>query len=333
MTDQSMSPKMKAIVRNRFGPPEVLEIAEVERPGPDDDQVLVEVRAASLNRADWYGLVGRPLLARPMMGWRRPRGGNNRIGTDYSGVVAAVGRNVTAFKVGDEVFGGRDGALAGYVAARHDRAIALKPTGITHEQGAAVGVAATTALQALRDHGKLQPGQKVLVNGASGGVGTFAVQVAAALGAEVTAVCGPRGVEAARRGGAGQVIDYTREDFTQRRERFDLIVDIAGDRPWRRLRRVMTPRAILVIVGGPMGGMFGPLAHVFGTKLQALFSRRQAKFFIAKLNQADTELLRDMLADGRVRPVIDRSFPFEQIVAAFHHLGEGHPQGKVLVEV
>lgn len=328
MTEQ---PTMKAIVRKRFGPPEVLEIATVPRPVPDDDQVLVRIHAIGLNRADWYGMVGRPLLGRPMMGFVRPR--TERLGTDYSGVVEAVGKNVTGFHPGEAVFGGRDGALAEYVAARYDRSIVLKPSGIGHDQAAAVPVAGLTALQALRDHGKVQAGQRILINGASGGVGTFAVQIAKAFGAEVTAVCGPRGIEAARASGADAVVDYTRDDFTRIGTRFDLVIDIAGNRPWRQLSRVLTPRATVVLVGGPMGGVLGPMGHVFGTKLRAAVSKRRSAFFIAKFNKPDMETLRDMLADRRIRPVIDRRFRFDEYADAFRHLGEGHPQGKVVLTV
>jgi len=325
MTEESM----KAVVRKRFGGPEILEIVTLPRPVPDDDQVLVRVHAASLNRSDWYGMVGRPLIGRPAMGWFRPKA--ERMGTDYSGVVEEVGKNVTGFRPGDAVFGGRDGALADFVAARHDRSVVLKPSGISHEQAAAVPIAGLTALQALTTHGKVQAGQRVLVNGASGGVGTFAVQIAKALGAEVTAVCGPRGLEAAKKSGADRVVDYSTEDFTRLDTRFDLVIDIAGNRSWRKLSRVLNPDATVVVVGGRMGGAMGPLGHVIGMKLRSTLSRRRAAFFIAKFNKADMETLRDMLADGRIQPVIDRVFPMEQIVEAFRYLGNDHPQGKVVV--
>ena len=326
MTDQ---PDMKAVVRKRFGGPEVLETVTLPRPVPDDDQVLVRVHAASLNRSDWYGMVGRPLIGRPAMGWFRPKG--ERVGTDYSGVVDSVGKNVTGFRPGDAVFGGRDGALADYVAARHDRSVVLKPSGISHEQAAAVPVAALTALQALTTHGKVQAGQRVLVNGASGGVGTYAVQIAKALGAEVTAVCGPRGLKAAKESGADRVVDYSQEDFTRLDTEFDLVIDVAGNRSWRKLSRVLAPRATVVLVGGPMSGGLGPLGHIIGLKLRSAFSKRRSAFFIAKFNKPDMETLRDMLADGRIRPVIDKVFPMSQIVEAFRYLGNDHPQGKVVV--
>lgn len=322
---------MKAIIRKRFGRPDVLEIAELPPPAPDDDQLLVRVQAASLNRADWYSMIGQPFLGRPSMGWRRPK--NERLGTDYSGVVEAFGKNVSGFQAGDEVFGGRDGALAEYITPRYDRAVVLKPAGITHEEAAAIAVAATTAIQALRDHGGVQPGERVLVNGASGGVGTFAVQIAKAMGGEVTAVCGPRGLEAARAGGAVRVVDYSSEDFTRLDTKFHLVIDIAGDRSWRQMCRVLAPNARVIIVGGPMGRVLGPIGHLVRFKLRALFSKRQVKFFIAKLNKPDMESLRDLLAAGRIRPVIDRTFRFGEFEDAFRYLGEGHPQGKVVVSI
>jgi NADPH:quinone reductase-like Zn-dependent oxidoreductase len=330
MTDQSTPRKMKAIVRNRFGPPEVLETVELDRPVPADAEVLVRINAVSLNRADWYTVAGRPLVGRPMMGLRKPK--SNRLGTDYAGVVEAVGKDVVGFGIGDEVFGGRDGALAEYVCARFDRSIVLKPANVTFEQAAAVPVAALTALQGLRDKGGLQPGQQVLIQGASGGVGTFAVQIAKALGGAVTAVCGPRGVAAAKAGGADHVIDYTVDDFTRRGRRYDLVLDIAGTRSWRRLRRVLTPRATVVLVGGPKKNRFlGPMGHVISKGLGAAFSRRRAAFFIAKFNKADMETLRDLLASGKIVPVIDRRFGFDEIAAAFSYMGDGHPQGKVVI--
>jgi NADPH:quinone reductase-like Zn-dependent oxidoreductase len=230
---------MQAILHDRFGPPDVLELREVGEPRTGDGEVLVRVRAASVNPADWYAVQGIPWIARPQMGLRRPR--SNRPGLDLAGVVAAVGGNVTRFRPGDEVFGTGTGTLAEYVAAAED-ALVLKPANLLFEQAAAVPVAALTALQGLRDKGRVQPGQQVLINGASGGVGTFAVQLARALGAEVTGVCSTRNLDMARSLGAGRVIDYTREDFTRGDRRYDLLLDVAGSRPWAACRRVLTPR-------------------------------------------------------------------------------------------
>ncbi len=332
MTTQPVPEKMQAIVRHTFGPPEVIELVEIDRPVPDEDQVLVRVRAASLNRADWYAMAGRPVVGRPSMGLRRPK--SPRLGTDYAGEVVAVGSNVTGFRVGDAVFGGRDGALAEYVAARHDRGIAPKPASATFEQAAAVPVAALTALQGLRDKGQVQAGQRVLIQGASGGVGTFAVQIAKALGAEVTAVCGPRGVAAARECGADHVIDYTREDFTKLDRRFDLILDIAGTRPFRHLKRVLSPAGAVIMVGGSKDSrVFGPIGHLIALRLGGLLGRRKVSFFIAKFNKADMETLAGWLASGSLKPVIDRTFALKDTAEAFRHLGDGHPQGKVVITV
>ena len=331
MSNQSPFPeKMRAIIRNHYGGPDVVEIAEIERPEPDDDQLLVRVRAASLNRADRYAVTGLPLVSRPIQGLRKPK--YRRLGTDYAGVVEAVGKNVSGFRPGDEVFGGRDGALAEYVCPRHDRAMVLKPVGVTFEQAAAVPVAALTALQGLRDKGGIQPGQQVLINGASGGVGTFAVQIAKAFGAEVTAVCSTRGVEVARSIGADHLIDYNYEDFTRIDRRFDLMLDVAGTRSLWACRRVLSPQATVVVVGGPKTNrLIGPLGHVIRMRLGGLVGRRKTVFFIAKFNKADMETLREMLEAGKLRPVIDRRYEFEDCVEAFRYMEDGHPQGKVVI--
>ena len=244
---------MKAIVCSSYGRPDVLELAEVEKPALADDLVLVKVRAASVNPADWYGVAG-PLIVRPSTGWFKPR--SDRTGVDFAGTVEAVGKDVTHVGPGDDVFGARSGALAEYVTVRD--AVVAKPANITFEEAAAVPVAAITALQGLRDKGQLQAGQRVLINGASGGVGTFAVQIAKALGAEVTAVCSTRNVELARSLGADHVVDYTREDFTRSDRRYDLLLDVAGGKSWSQLRRVLTPDATVVIVGAQKRRVFGP---------------------------------------------------------------------------
>src|SRR5215212_2912381 len=267
---------MKAIVRDRFGPPDVLRLEEVDVPEVGDDDVLVRVRASSINRADWYDVTGTPWVARPMMGVRRPK--SREVGGDLAGTVEAVGKDVADLQPGDEVFGGGGGSYAEYALTRPG--LARKPANVTFEEAAAVPVAGLTALQALRDHGQVQPGQRVLVNGASGGVGTFAVQIAKALGAEVTAVCNTRNVEQARSLGADRVIDYTREDFTRVGERYDVILDIAGSKPWSRCRRVMNPHATLVIIGGPKGRLMGPLGHIGRTKLAAWRGSQKAVFFV-----------------------------------------------------
>jgi NADPH:quinone reductase-like Zn-dependent oxidoreductase len=322
---------MKAAVHERFGSPvEVIEVREIDKPVPGDEEVLVRIQAASLNLGDWYSVTGRPYVGRASMGLRAPK--EERLGADYAGTVEAVGKDVTQFRPGDEVFGARTGALAEYVQAREDRAILTKPANVTFEQAATVAVAGITALQGLRDKGKLEPGQKVLVNGASGGVGTFAVQIAKALGGEVTAVCSTRNVEQARALGADRVIDYTQEDFTRTGERYDLLLDVAGSKSWRKCRRVLAPRGTLVLVGGPRRGrLFGPLGSVAAKLLGGLLSRRKVTFFIAKLNKPDLEVLRDMLETGKLTPVIDKRYELSQVVDAFEYLGDGHCRSKIVV--
>jgi NADPH:quinone reductase-like Zn-dependent oxidoreductase len=321
---------MRAIVRDRYGSPDVLELQETEKPDLVDDGVLVRVRAASLNRADWYGLVGMPYIGRVAMGLRRPK--SRLVGTDFAGTVEAVGREVTQFRPGDEVFGARTGALADYVCVRG--AVAAKPANLTFEEAAAVPVAAITALQGLRDKGQLQPGQKVLVNGASGGVGTFAVQIAKALDAEVTAVCSTRNVDRARSLGADHVIDYTQEDFTRSDQRYDVILDVAGSKSWSECTRVLNRRAILVIVGAPKGsGLMGPLGHIVKVKLAAVPGSRKAIFFIAKLNKPDLAVLGELLERGKVTPLVERRYELGESADAFRYLGEGHAQGKLVITV
>ena len=323
---------MKAAVRDRFCPPEGIELREIDPPVPGDEEVLVKVRAASVNLSDWYELTGRPWIARPAMGFRKPK--ERSLGTDYAGTVEAVGKSVTRFRPGDEVFGGRTGALAEYVSGREDRAMASKPANVTFEDAAAVPVAAITALQGLRDKGQLQPGQKVLINGASGGVGTFAVQIAKALGGEVTAVCGPGSVDIARSLGADHVVDYTQEDFTRSDERYDLLFDVAGTRSWSACKRVLTPEATFVAVGGPRKSrLLGPLAHIVKVRLAALRGSRKVVFFIAKLTKEDLLALRELLEAGELTPVIDRRYELSEIADAFRHMGEGHPRGKIVVTV
>lgn len=325
---------MRAAIRERYGAPaEVVELRELDTPAPGDDEVLVGVRAASVNIADWYGVVGRPRIGRLSVGLRAPK--EVRLGVDYGGVVEAVGKDVTGFAPGDEVFGARTGAYAENVVAKADRAIVKKPANVSFEVAAATPVAAITALQALRDHGGLREGQKVLVQGASGGVGTYAVQVAKVLGAStVTAVCSTPNVEIAESLGADRVVDYTKADCTKDDERYDVVIDIAGTRSFRDLRRVLKPDARVVVVGGPRDPrLLGPIGHVVGTKLGTLFASQTSAFFIAKLTKADMEVLRDLLASGRITSVIDSTFSLEDVAAALEHQGSGHPRGKIVVNV
>lgn len=318
---------MKALVRHRYGGPEVLLLENVEKPVLEDDRVLVRVRASSINKADWHQLRGRPRVMRPLLGGTlRPK--NPQLGTDFAGVVEAVGKGVTELAPGDEVFGGRDGAFAEYVSALN---VVRKPANVTFEEAATMGIAGLTALQGLRDHGRLRPGERVLVNGASGGVGTLAVQIAKALGADVTAVCSTRNVEQAHALGADRVLDYTREDFTRGGGRYDLILDVAGGHSWRSLRRVLEPAGRLVVVGAH--GSRGVLRHIAAIRLAALGSKHHVKFFIAKFNQPDLQTLADLLESGDLTPAIDRTYELEKAQDALRTFGEGHVRGKLVLTI
>jgi NADPH:quinone reductase-like Zn-dependent oxidoreductase len=322
---------MKAIVYHKYGLPNVLELQEIDKPVAADDQVLVRVRAASLNILDWYGMIGLG-IARVAGGLRKPK--DPRMGVDFAGVVEGVGANVKLFKPGDEVYGGRDGSFAEYVTVREQRGIAPKPASVTFEQAATIPVAGLTALQGLRDKGQIQPGQQVLINGASGGVGTFAVQIAKAFGAEVTAVCHTRHVEAIRSLGADHVVDYAREDFTRSGQRYDLILDVAGGRSWREYRRILKPKAIFVIIGGPKTNRFiGPLAHIIKIRLTALRASQKVIFFVANLNREDLIFMNELLETGKVIPLIDRQYTLSELPQAMRHFAEGHPHGKIVIEI
>ena len=321
---------MRAAVRRRWGAPEdVVEITEVPKPALADDGVLVRVRAASINRADYYDVAPPGLVVRPMIGgFFRPK--RHALGGDFAGVVEAVGKDLTGFALGDAVFGSRTGAFGEYVCARM---VVHKPANVTFEEAAAVPVGALTALQAIRDRGGLQEGGSVLVNGASGAVGTFAVQIAKALGAgKVTAVCSTRNVEQAGALGADRVIDYTQEDFTRSGDRYDAIVDIAGSRPWSELRRVLEPNGTVVMVGAAGGGrLIGPLGKLARMWLASRRGSRRAVFFVAKFNKPDMETLRELVESGRVRPVVERVYPFAEIGEALRSMGEGHGRAKLVV--
>ena len=323
---------MKAAVRERFGPPDAIEIRQLEKPTPGDDEVLVRVRAASLNIADWYGLTGTPYAGRVQMGIFKPK--EHRLGTDYAGVVEEVGKDVSLFRPGDEVFGARTGAFAEYVCAKEDRGIVTKPANASFEEAAAVPVAGLTALQGIRDKGQLREGEKVLITGASGGVGTYAVQIAKALGGEVTAVCSTRNVDLARSLGADRVIDYSREDFTKSGDRYDVLVNVNGDAPWSASKRVLTPSSRFVLVGAPRGTrLLGPMSHVIRVKLGSLLGGPKVVWFLAQVNKADMETLRELLASGQMRSVIDRRYDLSEIVDAFRYIGEGHARGKIVLGV
>ena len=319
---------MRAITYTEYGPPDVLRLTEVAKPAPKDDEVLIKIRAASLNALDWRLMRGKPLLARLMIGGlRKPK--ITRPGVDVAGQVEAVGRNVTQLKPGDEVFGACRGSLAEYVCVIEDK-LALKPANISFEEAAAVPVAAISALQGLRDTGRIRQGQKVLEVGASGGVGTFAIQIANWFGAEVTAVCSTRALDTARSIGADHVIDYTREDFAQSGERYDLIIAANAHRSILDYRRALSPKGIYVMAGGGgaqmLEGMFlGPLLSLMGS--------RKMRFFLARINQRDLVVLKGLLETGKVVPVIDRRYPLSEAVEALRYLEEGHAKGKVVITV
>ena len=319
---------MKAIVHNRYGTPEVLEIQEVEKPTPKNDEVLVQVHASSVNIAQWYGMTGL-FIARVGNGLLTPQ--DTRLGSDFAGVVEQVGKEVRDFLPGDSVFGGRHGALAEYVTV--SKGIAPMPSNATFEQAAALPTAGITALQGLRDYGKIQPGQHVVINGASGGVGSFAVQIAKAFGAQVTAVCSTRHVERARALGADYVFDYTKHDFTRSGNKYDLLFDVNGRGGWFEYKRVLKPNARVVVAGGPRTPLIGPLGHIIRLKIASLGSKHPAVFFIANFTREDMLCLRDLVESGKVKPYVERVYPFHQTAEAMRYLGEGHAQGKIVVRV
>lgn len=322
---------MKAVVQDRYGSPDVLRLEEIETPPLTDGGVLVRVKAASVNAADWHFMRGEPLIARMVFGLRRPKQGIR--GSDMAGTVEAVGKTVTLFHPGDEVFGSCRGSLAEYVCADESLVVA-KPAALSFEQAAAVPLAGLTALQAVRDHGHVQAGQKVLVNGASGAVGPFAVQIARSFGAEVTGVCSSRNVDMVRSIGAGRVVDYTKEDFTEGEDRYDVLFDIAGTRPWSRLRRVLRPDGTLVVIGGPSTNrLWGPLGHLAGMRLASLRGGRKIAVFVASTNHDDLVVLRDMLEARKITPVIDRTYPLGEAPEAIRYLETGHARGKVVITV
>ena len=323
---------MKAIVYRCYGPPEVLKLEDIAKPAPKGDEVLVRVRAASVNPLDWHFMRGTPYIARLDAGLGAPQ--NIRFGVDFAGVVEAVGPGVTRFKVGDEVFGGKRGAFAEYLVVSEQRAIALKPANMSFAQAAAVPIAGLTALQGLRDKAHVAAGQKVLINGASGGVGTFAVQIARELGADVTGVCSTKNVELVRSLGAAHVIDYTREDFTRGSERYDVIFDIVGNHSPLELRRALTPKGTLVVVGAPTGGAWlGGLTVMLNAMVVAPFVSQHLEPFLAELNAPDLARLGELMQAGRLTPVIDRTYPLAQSPQAIAYLEAGHARGKVVIAV
>lgn len=323
---------MKAIVYTQYGTPDVLRLQEVEKPSPKDDDVLVKIHAASVNKSDWLRLTGKPFITRLFTGGPlQPQ--LNILGSDIAGTVEAVGRNIRSFRPGDEVFadvsGVGLGGFAEYVAVP-EKVLARKPASISFEEAAAVPVAGVTALQGLRDKGHLQPGQKVLIHGASGGVGTFAVQVAKAFGAEVAAVCSTRNVEMARSMGADEVIDYKKEDFAKRGEHYDLIFAANGNRTLADFRRALTPDGLCVIAGGSMRQIFRGM--LFGS-LVTMGSRQKITNIAAQSDAQDLAYLAELLEAGKVRPVIDRCYPLSDTADALRYLGDTHPSGKVVIQI
>ena len=321
---------MKAIVQEKYGSPDGVVLREVETPVIQDHQLLVRVHASSVNPAEWYRVMG-PFFARFGNGLRKPK--SPAIGADLAGRIEAVGSDVTEFKPGDEVFGTSGASWAEYAPAREVRLV-RKPANVSFEEAAAVPVAGLTALQAVRDHARIQPGQKVLINGGSGGVGTFAVQIAKVFGAEVTAVCSTGNVDMVGSLGADRVCDYTREDFTRGSERHDVMLDIAGSRSFREFRRALTPKARVVVVGAPMSNKgLGPLKHLIGTRVTSIGRSQKVINFVAKIGREDLAFMSEMLEAGKVRPVIDRRYELSQASDALRYLGERHARGKVVLTV
>jgi NADPH:quinone reductase-like Zn-dependent oxidoreductase len=322
--------KMQAVVQEEYGSPDKLELREVDKPVVGDDDVLVRVRAAAVNALDWRVMRGLPYMVRMSEGRRRPE--NPIRGVDLAGHVEAVGKNVTEFKPGDEVFGERTRAFAEYVLGKEEH-FAHKPASITFEEASTLGCAALTALQGLRDKAQVKPGQKVLINGAGGGVGTFSVQIAKSFGAEVTAVCGTHNMEMVRSIGADHVIDYTTEDFTKTKEHYDLVFDNVGNRSLRRLRRILTPSGTLVFVGAPHFRFFAPLIRIVRGTITSRFSEQSLLPFLATHSKDDLLVLKELVESGKVTPVIDRTYPLSKTPEAIGYLEKGHARGKVVITV
>lgn len=322
--------RMKGIVYRCYGASDVLKYEDVQKPAIDDGELLVKVHAASVNPSDWHFMRGKPYVLRIQSGFGAPK--SQSLGFDFAGTVEAVGKNVTHFKVGDEIFGFGNGAFAEYVKVREEWAVTHKAANITFEQAASVPIAAVTALQALRDKARVHPGQKVLINGASGGVGTFAVQIAKSMGAEVTGVCSTRNVEMVRALGADHVVDYTKENFTDGQTKYAVILDNVGNFPLLAYRRVMEADGVLVLVGGSKeGNWIGPLMRPLKALLLSPFLSQRFTPFLARLNQKDLVAMNDLVGEGKVTPVIDRRYPLRAAAAAVAYVEEGRARGKVVI--
>ena len=323
---------MKAIVYRCYGSPEVLKLEEIPQPKQQDARMLVKVHAASVNPLDWHYMRGEPYVMRAEAGIGVPE--NIHMGVDFAGTVVSVGKNVTRFKPGDAVFGGKGGAFGEYVSVAESGSVALKPTNMTFEQAAAVPIAAVTALQALRDKGKLRAGQTVLINGASGGVGTYAVQIAKAYGAQVTGVCSTKNLGLVKSIGADRVVDYTQEDFTKGSQQYDLILDIVGTHSLSEYRRVLKPQGALVIAGSlDKGHWLGPLTGTIDAMVYSHFVSQQVIFLLADLNSQDLALLRELIEAGKIKSVIDRHYALNEVPEAIRYLEQGHARGKVVIAI
>jgi NADPH:quinone reductase-like Zn-dependent oxidoreductase len=324
--------RMKAIVYRQYGSPDVLKLEEIARPTPAHNELLIKVHAASINPLEWHFMRGMPYVMRLQAGMGRPK--FTRLGVDFSGTVEAIGKDVKLFKVGDPIFGTADGALAEYVTTT-ELGLALKPTNMSFQQSASVPIAGLTALQGLRDAGQIRPGQKILINGASGGVGTFAVQIAKSLGADVTGVCSTGNVGMVQSIGADRVIDYTKEDYTKGTQRYDLILDTVGNHSLSEHLHVLTPHGIFVIVGGQSGDPWiGPLARFFGGYAISPFVSQKFVSFLADANKTDDlNTLRDLMQAGKLTPVIDRQYSLGEVPAAMRYLEKGHARGKVVINL
>jgi len=320
---------MKAIVRFKYGGPDVLRLNEIEKPVPKDNEVLIRVHAASVNPLDYHVMRGIPYLMRLGGGLFRPK--DNGMGVDVAGHVEAVGTNVKEFKPGDEILGACNGAFAEYACA-NEKSVIKKPVNVTFEQAAAVPIAGFTALQGLRDQGLIQQGQKILINGAAGGVGTFAVQIAKSLGAEVTGVCSTRNVEMVRSIGSDHVIDYTQEDFTRNMNKYDIIFDLVGNRSLYACKRALKTQGTLVIVGSQSKGrLLGPLGRALRGLLISRFVSQKIKIFMARWSKEDLKTMYELLESGKVKPIIDRYYNLSEVSEAIRYLEEGHARGKIII--
>jgi NADPH:quinone reductase-like Zn-dependent oxidoreductase len=320
---------VKAIVYRCYGPPEVLEYVDIEKPVPASDEVLIRVSAAAVNPLDWHYMRGSPYVMRLGTGLGKPK--YTRIGTDFAGTVESAGADVTLFQPGDEVFGGANGAFSQYLTIREDRALTIKPANISFEQAAAIPIAAISALQALRDLGQLAAGDKVLINGASGGVGTYAVQIAKAFGAEVTGVCSTRNVEMVKSLGADQVFDYKKSDYTKSGQKFDLIVDMVGNHGLLANRKALAPDGKLVIVGGPSGDWLGPLAGPIKASMLSPFIDQEIELLMAQMRGDDLAVLAELMRQGKLKSVIDQRFELARVADAVSYSESGRARGKIII--